>query len=154
LSEAIKNDIKEANESSWTIENAGLKNGGEITIKQYFKLSKRELSEAIENDIKEANESSRTPTELREHFAECRIVGARPKQRVCGWLWYGTAEYNDQWGDWIWMRGNIPLQCIIDSLVWTLCGAAWDVKMTTIMLHYWCVERRVELFIRDSAGLH
>jgi hypothetical protein len=40
------------------IENAGLKNGGEITIKQCFKPSKRELSEAIKNDIKEANESS------------------------------------------------------------------------------------------------
>jgi ribosomal protein S17 len=29
------------------IENAGLKNGGEITIKECYKLSKRELSEAI-----------------------------------------------------------------------------------------------------------
>jgi hypothetical protein len=73
LSEAIKNDIKEANNSSQTIENVGLKNGGEITIKQCFKLSKRELSEAIENDIKEANESSQTLTELSEHFAECKL---------------------------------------------------------------------------------
>ena len=44
------------------IENAGLNNSWEITMKKYFDLSKRELSEAIKNDIKEANESSWTLT--------------------------------------------------------------------------------------------
>ena len=51
------------------IENAGLKNGGEITIKECFKLSKWESSEAIKNDIKEENKNSRMQPELHEHFA-------------------------------------------------------------------------------------
>ena len=55
------------------IENAGLKNGGEITIKECYKLSKRELSEAIKNYIKEANESSQTPTELSKHFVNVEL---------------------------------------------------------------------------------
>jgi hypothetical protein len=41
-------------------------------------------------------------------------------------------------------------QHTIDHLVWTLCGAAQDVKIAMILLHYWCVKRRAELFVRDS----
>ena len=41
-------------------------------------------------------------------------------------------------------------QHTIDNLVWTLCPAAQNVKIAMILLHYWRVERRAELFVRDS----
>jgi hypothetical protein len=55
------------------------------------KLSKWELSEAIKRGKQEQPDTNR----IKQAFCECRIVGTRPKQRVCGWLWYGMVEYNE-----------------------------------------------------------
>jgi hypothetical protein len=69
-----------------------LNNGGEITKKECFKLSKRELSEAIKNDIKETNESSQTLTELSKHFGNVGLwVRDLNKGCVVG---YGTVRLN------------------------------------------------------------